>query len=136
MGLWEKGDYLALVEDTVKANKMQQSNVQQKESLEHIHCVYICMLLQGKLQQAVHWITGRDKGGLLQPTDVGSKTGKSVSKVLLSKHPAQSQPPESALEEYGTLPALIDINVTEDVVQSIVSKMQGAAGLGIADSIA
>eukprot|EP00957_Ditylum_brightwellii_P056427 4277166-Ditylum_brightwellii.AAC.1 len=126
MGLWEKGDYLALVEGTIKTNKTQQPTVQQRESLEHVCCVYTWMLLQGKLRQAVHWLTGRDKGELLQPTDINSKTGKPVNEVLLSKHPAQSQPPEAALEEYDTLPALININVTEDAVQSVASKMQGA----------
>eukprot|EP00957_Ditylum_brightwellii_P043798 3321436-Ditylum_brightwellii.AAC.1 len=123
MDLWEKGDCIALVEDTDKTDKMQQPNVQWRESLEHVRHVYTLILLWDNLCQAVHWITGRDKGGLLQPTDVNSKTGKPVSEVLLSKHPAQSQPPEAALEEYDTLPALIDINVMEDVVHSIASKI-------------
>eukprot|EP00957_Ditylum_brightwellii_P042419 3212013-Ditylum_brightwellii.AAC.2 len=130
MDLLEKGDYLALVEDTVKTNKMQQPTVQQRESLEHVHHVYTQMLLQGKLRQAICWLNGRDKGGLLQPTDIDSKTGKPASKVLLSKHLAQSQPPEAALEEYNNLPALIDIDVTEDAVQCIASKMQCTAGPG------
>eukprot|EP00957_Ditylum_brightwellii_P096733 7367239-Ditylum_brightwellii.AAC.1 len=74
MDLWEKGDYLALVEDTAKTNKTQQPTVQRKESLEHVRRVYTRMLLQGKLRQVVCWLTGRDKGGLLQPTDIDSKT--------------------------------------------------------------
>eukprot|EP00957_Ditylum_brightwellii_P002953 225785-Ditylum_brightwellii.AAC.1 len=49
MDLWEKGDYLTLVEDTTKTNKTQQPTVQQRESLDHVCCVYMRMLLQGKL---------------------------------------------------------------------------------------
>eukprot|EP00957_Ditylum_brightwellii_P142943 10891218-Ditylum_brightwellii.AAC.1 len=136
MDLWEKEDYLTLVKDTVKTNKTQQPTVQQRESLEHVRCVYTRMLLQGKLRQAVCWLTSRDKGGLIQPTDIDLKTGKPVSKVLLSKHLAQSKPLEAVLEEYNNLPALIDIDATDDIVQSVVSKMQGAAGPGGVDSIA
>eukprot|EP00957_Ditylum_brightwellii_P156114 11883080-Ditylum_brightwellii.AAC.1 len=94
------------------------------------------MLLQDKLGQAVRWITGQDKGGLLQPMYVGSKTGKPVSEVILSKHPAPSQPPKSALKEYDTLPALIEIDMNKNVVQSMAAKMQGVASPGDMDSIA
>eukprot|EP00957_Ditylum_brightwellii_P053678 4067191-Ditylum_brightwellii.AAC.1 len=114
MDLWEKEDYLALVQDAVKTNKLQQPTIQRRNTIEHVCCVYTWTLVQGKLCQAVCWITGRDKSGLLQPTDDDSKTGKPVSKVLLSKHPMQSQLPEAALEEYDTLPDLINIDVTED----------------------
>eukprot|EP00957_Ditylum_brightwellii_P207023 15351107-Ditylum_brightwellii.AAC.1 len=58
------------------------------------------------------------------------------SEVLLSKHPVPSQPPESALEDYDTLPALINLDVTDDVVQRVTTQMQGAAGPGGVDSMA
>eukprot|EP00957_Ditylum_brightwellii_P189510 14424891-Ditylum_brightwellii.AAC.1 len=69
MDLWDKGGFLALVEDTATTNKTQQPTGQRTESVEHVWRVYTRMLLQGKLWQAVRWITGQDKGGLLQPTD-------------------------------------------------------------------
>eukprot|EP00957_Ditylum_brightwellii_P061560 4671549-Ditylum_brightwellii.AAC.1 len=37
MDLWEKGDYTALVEDTIKVNKHQQPTGQRNESAEHIY---------------------------------------------------------------------------------------------------
>eukprot|EP00957_Ditylum_brightwellii_P112147 8550659-Ditylum_brightwellii.AAC.1 len=39
------------------------------------------MLLQGKLHQAVRWVTGQDKGGLLQPNSTNSKTGNTINTV-------------------------------------------------------
>eukprot|EP00957_Ditylum_brightwellii_P067301 5107736-Ditylum_brightwellii.AAC.2 len=104
----------------------------------------ILMLLSKTLREvtklnnplAVRWVTGQDKSDLLQPTDTCSKTGLPVEEVLLSKHPSPTQPLEEALYEYDTLPALIDINVTEDTVESVVAKMQGATGPGSVDSIA
>eukprot|EP00957_Ditylum_brightwellii_P083571 6352247-Ditylum_brightwellii.AAC.1 len=80
MDMWGKGEFITLVEDTASTNKTQQPTGQWKESLEHICHVYMKMLLQGELRQDVQWITGQDKGGLLQPTNVDSKTGKPVSK--------------------------------------------------------
>eukprot|EP00957_Ditylum_brightwellii_P194525 14816663-Ditylum_brightwellii.AAC.1 len=98
MDLWEKGDCTMLVEDTIKVNKCQQPTGQQNELAEHICQVYTRMLLQGKLHQVVRWVTGRDKGGFLLPTDTDSKTCLPVGEVLLSKHPDPTPPPESAFE--------------------------------------
>eukprot|EP00957_Ditylum_brightwellii_P027760 2097577-Ditylum_brightwellii.AAC.1 len=44
--LWEKGDFAALVEDTVKTNKTQQPTGQKQETKEHVRQVYTRMLLQ------------------------------------------------------------------------------------------
>eukprot|EP00957_Ditylum_brightwellii_P142376 10846860-Ditylum_brightwellii.AAC.1 len=86
------------------------------------------MLFQGKLRQTVCWITSQDKGGLLQPTDINSKTGKLVSKDLISKHPDPSQPPELALEDYDTLPAMMEVDIATNTIMKVAAKMQGAAG--------
>eukprot|EP00957_Ditylum_brightwellii_P197677 15059899-Ditylum_brightwellii.AAC.1 len=93
------------------------------------------MLLQGKLRQAVRWVTGQDKGVLLQPTNTCSKTGLPVEEVFLSKHPSPTQPSEDAHVDYDTLPAIINIDVTEDTVENAASKMQGTAGPGEAYGI-
>eukprot|EP00957_Ditylum_brightwellii_P177277 13504733-Ditylum_brightwellii.AAC.1 len=73
--LWEKGDHKGLVEDTIKVNKCQQPTGQRNKLAEHICWVYTRMFLQGKLHQAVQWVTGRDKGGLFLPSDTDSNTG-------------------------------------------------------------
>eukprot|EP00957_Ditylum_brightwellii_P001267 99487-Ditylum_brightwellii.AAC.1 len=78
MDLWEKGDFRALVEDTIKINKRQQPTGQKNKMPKHTRKVYTRMLLQSKLRQAVCWVTGRDKGGLLLPTDRDSKTSLPV----------------------------------------------------------
>eukprot|EP00957_Ditylum_brightwellii_P049497 3754346-Ditylum_brightwellii.AAC.1 len=115
MDLREKGDFASLVEDTMKINKHQQPTGQNDDSPDHICRVYTRMLLQGKLQQAVRWITGRDKGGLLQPTKIDSKTGDT---------------------EYETLPTFIDLDVTASTVEKVTSRMQNSAGLDRMDAVA
>eukprot|EP00957_Ditylum_brightwellii_P024247 1829045-Ditylum_brightwellii.AAC.2 len=49
MELREKGDYTALVGDTVTVNQQQQPKNQQLELKHHVQCIFSCMLLQGKL---------------------------------------------------------------------------------------
>eukprot|EP00957_Ditylum_brightwellii_P201833 15327426-Ditylum_brightwellii.AAC.1 len=135
MDLWEKGDYTVLVEDTIKVNKRQQPMGQHNKSAEHIRRVYTQMLLQGKLRQAVLWVTGRDKGGLLLPSDTDTNTGLAVKEVLLSKHPDPTPPPESAFDKYKELPALIDLDITASTVQHIASRLQGSAGPGGVEAV-
>eukprot|EP00957_Ditylum_brightwellii_P157701 12003318-Ditylum_brightwellii.AAC.2 len=97
LNLWEKGNFAALVKNTVNTNKQQQPIRQQGKSKEHVQQVYTHMLPQGTLYQAIQWVTYYGKGGLLQSTKTDSKTGNIVNDVLLGKHPSPSQPPEEAL---------------------------------------
>eukprot|EP00957_Ditylum_brightwellii_P103924 7918298-Ditylum_brightwellii.AAC.1 len=126
--LGEKGSAV-LVEDTIATNRTQQPIIQHREILEHVRCVYTWILLQGKLQQAVHWITSQEKGELLQPSDRCSKTGKLINKVLLSKNPCPLQPLDKALPEYNELLDLINLDITAYTVEQMATQMQGAAGL-------
>ena len=43
---------------------------------------------EGKLRQAVRQITNRDGGGILQPKEPDTKTGRRVVDMLSDKHPA------------------------------------------------
>jgi hypothetical protein len=53
---------------------------------------HVCPTVRG----AVRYLTGRKKGGILQPTDIDKKTGDLVKTVLRSKHPdARIPKPES-----------------------------------------
>ena len=46
------------------------------------------MVIEGKLRQAMRWVTNRDGGGVLHPDNVDQKGGKTVAEVLELKHPA------------------------------------------------
>jgi len=80
-------------------------------------------------------VTGRDKGGLLLPTDTNSKTGLPVGEVLLGKHSNPTPPPESAFEEYEDLPAFINLDIMAGTVMQIASRMQGSAGPGNVEAV-
>ena len=69
----------------------------------------VYMLPQGKLQQAIPWVTVRDKGGLLLLTKTDAKTGKMVVDVLVSKYPNPTTPYVEAFHPYASMSTLINL---------------------------
>ena len=83
------------------------------------------MLLQGEMSQEVRRFTGRDKGGLLLPTDMDVNTETLVADVLLSKHPNHKSP---ALEEFHpcfSSPSLIDLDIMSYIVDRVPKTIKG-----------
>jgi uncharacterized protein YbbC (DUF1343 family) len=77
-----------LVQDTVKTSLSLILHVWRQMDDQEIARTYNHMVLQGKLWQAVRWITQRHKGGILYYLDdIDIKTGKPVIDVLQSKYP-------------------------------------------------
>eukprot|EP00957_Ditylum_brightwellii_P035272 2675202-Ditylum_brightwellii.AAC.1 len=68
------------------------------------------MLFQGKLRQAVRWLTGWEKGRLLSPDNRCTKTGELVSEVLRWKHPEPVELQAEALTPFTSVPAFMDVN--------------------------
>ena len=69
------------MEETVYTNKYQHPAFQKQGKGDHIHCIYVHMLPQGKLSQAVIWVVVSNKGRLLQQANM-KKTGNMVREVL------------------------------------------------------
>ena len=88
------------------------------------------MLLQGKVRQAVRFVTERDEGGILDRKDLDLKTGKPVSEVLKSKHTDVIIPESIDLTEFDEIPELVNLDINEDTVLSITSKLTRSAGSG------
>ena len=97
------------------------------------------MVLEGKIQQAVRFVTERGQGGALKVDDmVRGKDGteSSVYDILQSKHPDSISPGEVAFEEYPEVPEMVTLDITSETVQKVASKLSGAAGPGGVDSMA
>jgi hypothetical protein len=43
--------------------------------------------MQGELRTPLHWLTGREKEGILMPNDINDKSGEPFITVLQSKDP-------------------------------------------------
>eukprot|EP00978_Attheya_sp_CCMP212_P029234 scaffold103337_cov31-Attheya_sp.AAC.4 len=128
---WREGKYKMLVQDTVKTSLYLISHVRRQMDDQEIARTYNRMVLQGKLCQAVHWITQRhNKGGILYLDDIDIKTGMLVIDVLKSKHPDACVPDVGDLPHCDKTPEFVDVDVTADTVESATRKLSGSAGPG------
>ena len=75
-----------LLEDTMRTCEEYLTVSQREETAEHWAQTYHSLVLHGKLQTAVRWITERETGGVLQPGDRCTKTGDQMMEVLRTKH--------------------------------------------------
>ena len=85
------------------------------------------MLLQGRLRQEVRRFTGRNKGGLLLPTDTDVNTETLVADVLFYKQLNRTSPALEEFHPYVSSPALIHLDTTSDIVYRVPKRMKGAA---------
>ena len=63
------------------------------------------------------------------------KSGKTVIDALRDKHPPMREPGEAAMHTYNTTPSLMDLDITEDAVESVASKISGSASLSGMDAV-
>lgn len=136
MDLWEKGHWEALVEDTVRTNLRLRANSTENTDEETVRRVYCRLLLQGKVREAVRFLSGRIKGGVLQPNDIDTKSGLPVIDVLMEKHPSPGNATTTALLEYETTPPMLPLVCTADLVAEVAKRMGGSGGPGGVDSYA
>ena len=66
---------------------------------------------------------------MLAPDEIDDKSGKTVIDALRDKHPPMREPAEAAMHTYDITPSLIDLDITEDTVESVASKISGSTGL-------
>ena len=71
-----------LVRDNLRSYEEYLTAARREETAEHRAQTYHSLVLRGKFQSAVRWITERKTGGVLQPGDRCEKTGDRVLEVL------------------------------------------------------
>ena len=139
MDLWDKGCHIALVDDT-ELEVLQKVSATRPPDDDTRARSYNARVLSGRLNSAVRTLTNRSGGGVLQPDDLCSKAGRPVLDVLQEKHPELREPPtvgldDGAFEPYPTRPTPIPVDVTAEDVESIASRLSGAAGPGGTDAV-
>ena len=91
------------------------------------------MVLSGNLRQAVCRAIDREEGGCLLPDYQCTKTRQPVAEVLWEKHPNTQVPPVenptcTDFEEYREMLETVSLDLTEDDVTCVVSKLSGTVG--------
>ena len=93
-----------LVEDTLRRCGEYVTVIWTEETSEHLNRMHHSLVLRGKLQTLVRWITDIETGGVLQPGDMCTKTGGPVMEVLRTKHPEAQTPTAASLDSYSGRP--------------------------------
>jgi hypothetical protein len=132
MDLWDQGHFKALVDDAEGEALSRQPSSRPPDDEAQARS-FNARVLSGRLRSAVRTLTSRSGGGVCQPDDLCSKSGRSVWQVLQEKHPALCDPTlvgeaDGAFEPYPDLPAPVSVCVTQDDVEAIASRLAGAAG--------
>ena len=87
-----------LVEDTLRLCGEYLTVAWREETAKHRAQTYHSLVLRGKLQMAVRWITKRETGRVLQPGERYTKTGDRVMEVLLAEHPEDRTPTAASMD--------------------------------------
>ena len=135
---WKLGKFDMLVQDTVRTSISLIQKLTRGETEAQQVKTFTRMVLQGKIRQAVRFVTERGLGGALKAEDVVANkdgTETTVEEVLKSKHPEAVEPGVGVLEEYPEVPELVTLDVTADTVAKVAAKLSGAAGPGGVDAI-
>ena len=91
MDLWEDSHYSALVDDT-ECEVLSRHHSSRLPTEDSQAQAYNARVLSGRLRSAVRTVTGRSSGGVCQPDDPCTKTGRPVWQVLQDKHPELREP--------------------------------------------
>ena len=137
--LWDRSDYHLLVEETIRDMhsflKKRRGDSSAEERIQHFQR----LLHKGEVRRACRFIAERETGGVLQPTDLDTKSGdKTVADVLEELHPAPD--PEHRHTAHfpnyvnKSLPNFVPLALSHTVIKQVASRLHGAAGLGGTDA--
>ena len=102
-----------------------------EESKEHRSKIFHSLVLQGKLRTEVQWITEREKGFVLQLSEMCTTTGERVMEVMCTKNPEACPPTAASLESYlDRPPELVPVGITNNTVTEVTGRLSGGAGQG------
>ena len=132
MELWERGRIRAFIDDVIAEVGGTPLVRREKDDAAKARS-YQARVVSGRLRSAVRGVTNRAAGGVLQPDDVCSKTGRPVLEVLQGKHPKMREPnlndPNLKIfEEYPTVPQAVPLDITAETDEKVASHLSGAAG--------
>jgi hypothetical protein len=148
INMWRNKEYEALVQEAERCNKELQAVAKAKRGKpmdkDQTAGIFAKKVFEGKIRDAVRFITDQANGGVLDVTDeitVKGKTG-TVREILEAKHPPAMMPLRAALmprptDEDGReteLPPLIDVDITASDIESIARRLRGGGGPGGMDS--
>jgi hypothetical protein len=112
MDAWQQGKFCILVQNTEQTMESLLSAKQGGLTPKQCAKIFHRKMLRGDVRGAVIYLTSREKGGILQPTDIDEKSGDPVKTVLKSKHPDARIPKPESLPHYAHTPDFVEVDIT------------------------
>jgi hypothetical protein len=134
MDAWDEGNFTMLVQTTERDMESFLSTKQRGQSVAQREKIFNRKMLRGDVRGAVKYLTDSEVGGLLLPRKIDDKLGDTVEEVLLSKHPAARVPDTAKMPNFSEVPDLVDLDITNETVEKVASRLSGSAGVGGSDS--
>ena len=142
MNQWEAGQFQALVDDT-EATALSLRGGQRAADEASKMRAFNTRVTSGRLRSGVRALTNRGGGkGVLEPDDTCTKTGRPVLEILRSKHPKMrdpapdlADPDRGSFEPHPSLPQPLPLEVTDEVVVKVASRLSGGAGPSGIDAV-
>ena len=134
MSMWKEGLFLDLIREAEQCDRKLPNSSGVITSEKEIK-IFSDLILQGRLREAVRFITDRQGGGIMDPSDDAVKPlGKTVLEVLIEKHPEQRIPIAEDFMPCDSLPAMIQPTITNAHIEKSARKLSGSAGISGLDS--
>ena len=125
-----------LVEDALRSCTQYLIAVRRDETEKNQAKTYHILVLHGKLQTAVRWITEWGKGGVLLLEDKCTKMGERVMEMLCTKHPDARPPYAASLDAYlNNPPEMVPVDITDNMVAAVSGRLLGEAEPGGTDLV-
>ena len=139
MEQWKQGAIQELYTSTMQYVRENMRKKQGRESPEQRAQTFNNMVMRGKLCSAMKYVTERESGGVLSPTDDDTRHypdghTRTVKETFQTKHPKVRTPTLSSLETYESLPRQQKKIIDEEIIQRVAGRLSGGAGLGGTDA--
>jgi hypothetical protein len=145
--MWKANQFEDLVSEAEQCDSMLRTVARTKKGnpmdADQIASVFSKMVFQGKIREAVRFVTEQTKGGVLEVTDeiTVKKVTSTVKDHLEMKHPAAALPHCEALlprpkhaDGSESLEPLIEVTITAGDVETIARRIRGGGGPGGSDA--
>jgi hypothetical protein len=133
LNMWKDGLFETLLYEAERCDSYVKTHVARhpkKDTSEHETRMFTRLMLQGKVREAMRWISSNEKGGGVLSPNLFINDGKTVFDVLQEKHPEPHIPhPDSLFDvQAGDLPPLIDVEITSKHVELGARRLHGSSG--------